>query len=454
MGQYEDQDSLRSQLPLVFIGVGCHISDFAVVAELNKLFDGPNGDCLSEQILFKSGSGAVGTFASSAFEYLSQNAVFCERLHEVMFKDPPADSIPPDKASTGAHWVLAEVVTKAEIEHLDATTYGMNQVLRHVILGDPMLRIDPGPPLMTFGADWGGGFIEIDPDSLHARNGTNDCTVRFTASDVVALGGIRLEVSGEDWTDSLAVTPLRDEDLTYARGYSAEMDYTMTLEDGSLRFTVLSTAGAEIGILEMPFGTELRFFYNDDFEITPGVQSPPTGTFTLTSRFPAYPDQEPVLLIDGLEQGDIYFTVPDPQDSLLWETSFDRTFSAGSHLLTLRVGEFEKDFPFQVTGSGLVIDGFSFPNPFDDGTNIVYALNLPVDSGKIEIYNVSGRLIRSFDIPLDKLGAATFANPHSIYWDGRDMAGDLVANGTYLYVIMVERNGEKVDITGKSVRLR
>ncbi len=67
---------------------------------------------------------------------------------------------------------------------------------------------------------------------------------------------------------------------------------------------------------------------------------------------------------------------------------------------------------------------------------------------------MSGRLIRTLRIPRDELGAATFANPHSIYWDGRDMAGDLVANGTYLYVIMVERSGEKIELTGKSVRLR
>ncbi len=452
--QYDDQDSLRSQLPFVFFGVGCHISDFAIFAELNKLFDGDNGDCLSEQLLFKSGSGAVGTFASTAFEYLSQNVVFCERVHRVLFQSPPTDSIPPDNAFTGAHLVLAEALTKAEIEHLDATSYGFSQVLRHVILGDPMLGIDPGPPLMKLETDWGGGFIEIDPDSLHARNGTNDCTIRFTASDIVALGGVRLEVDGEDWTDSLVITPVGDEDLDFARGYTAVMDYTMPLGDGSLRYTVLSTGGAEIGMLALPFETRIRFFYDEDFEITPGVESPPTGIFTLTARFPAYPEQAPVLLIDGLEQGEIFFTVPDPQDSLSWETSFDRTFSAGSHLLTVRVGEFEKDFPFQVTGSGLVLDGFSFPNPFSDGTNIVFALNLPVDAGKIEIYNVSGRLIRSFRITPDKLDAATFANPHSVYWDGRDMAGDLVANGTYLFVIMVERNGEKVDLKGKSVRLR
>ena len=454
LNYYDDQDSLRSQLPLVFIGVGCHISDFALFSELNRTYEGLNGDCLSEQLLFKSGSGAVGTFASSAFEYLSQNAVFCERLHRVMFQSPPADSIQPEKVATGAHWVLAEALTKAEIEHLDATTYGFSQILRHVILGDPMLRIDPGPPLMKLEADWGEGFIKIDPDSLYARNGTNDCSIRFTVSDVVALGDVRLDVNGEDWTDSLTITPLSDLDLTFARSYSAEMDYTMSPGDGSFRYTVFTPDGRETGILDVPIETKLRFFYNSDFEIMPGVQSPPTGTFTLTARFPAYPEQAPVLLIDGLEQGDIFFTVPDPQDSLAWEATFDRTFSAGSHLLTLRVGEFERDFPFQVTGSGLVLDGFSFPNPFSEGTNIVYALNLTVDAGKIEIYNVSGRLIRTFRFPQDKLGAATFANPHSIYWDGRDLAGDLVANGTYIYIIMVERNGEKVNITGKSVRLR
>jgi flagellar hook assembly protein FlgD len=79
---------------------------------------------------------------------------------------------------------------------------------------------------------------------------------------------------------------------------------------------------------------------------------------------------------------------------------------------------------------------------------------MPVDSGSIEIYNVSGVLIRTLDIPRYKLDAATYANPHSIYWDGRDMAGDLVANGTYIYVIRIEWAGSSLDVSGKSVRLR
>jgi hypothetical protein len=204
----------------------------------------------------------------------------------------------------------------------------------------------------------------------------------------------------------------------------------------------------------MTTATEMRLFYNEYIEILPGVQSPPTGDFKLVVSFPAYLSQEPELLIDGIEQGDIHLTVPDPQDSLVWQAEFQRTFNAGSHLLTVRVGEYEKDFAFEVTGGELLIETFNFPNPFTDGTNIVYTLNLPVDSGSIEIYNVSGVLIRALDIPRFKLDAATYANPHSVYWDGRDMAGDLVANGTYIYVIRLERAGASFDISGKSVRLR
>jgi flagellar hook assembly protein FlgD len=76
-----------------------------------------------------------------------------------------------------------------------------------------------------------------------------------------------------------------------------------------------------------------------------------------------------------------------------------------------------------------------------------------VDFGRIDIFNVSGRLIRILKIPRDKLGAANFPAPHSIYWDGRDLAGDTVANGTYIYMIRIDRNGESITINGKSVKL-
>ena len=148
------------------------------------------------------------------------------------------------------------------------------------------------------------------------------------------------------------------------------------------------------------------------------------------------------------------FGVPNPDDSLHWEAAFYReNMPGGSHFFTVKVGEFSQDFFFTVTGEDLVMDSFCFPNPFTRGTNITYTLNLPVNSGAVDIYNVSGILVRTIDLPSDQLDAANYESPNSVYWEGRDHAGDPVANGTYIYVIQVAKDGMEQMVKGKSVKL-
>lgn len=451
---YDHLRYLYVRRPHVFIGVGCHISDFAHFYEGRRVGDGPNGDCFSEQVLFKPGVAAVGTYASNGYEYLHENAMLSETLHRYIFQSPPADSVPPQNAYTGAHWVLGEAITMAEIEHIaNQPLYGYDQVRRYILLGDPMLTIDPGPPLMELEANWDGNWEAVSPDSFAARHGTNECILRLTASDVVALGEIEFEVNGDPWTDSLVITRLNDQDKTFARSYSADVGYTVNLFDEHLLFRVSNPQGREVGIMEIPIETTIRLFYNNYLEITPAVESPPTGMFKVVVDFPAYLDQVPVLLFDGLEQDDVLFMV-DPDDSLRWETEFYReNLPGGGHVLTVQVGEFAQDFVFLVTGTDVVMDSFCFPNPFREGTNIVYTLNLPINSGMIDIYNVSGIRIRTITLPYDQLDAASYLDPHSIYWDGMDFAGDPVANGTYIYVIQVTKGGSEVTVKGKSVKL-
>jgi len=452
--QYDDADSIRTSIPHVFIGIGCHISEFARSAELNFwTTDGPNGDCMSEQLLFKPGAGAIGTYASDGFEYLSQNAVFSERLFKNLFQTPPADSVEPRNEYTGAHLILSEALTKAEIEQCDQTTYGIDQVLRHHLLGDPLLRVDPGPPLMRLQADWGAGFRDVSPDSVRPRGGTNAFELRLTVSDIVAIGRITLHRNGHDVTSLLELTALSDPGLTYARSYQADYVYTADPNDELLAYKVFSPDGREVGSIEIPARSAIRLFYNDYLEILPNVESPPSGTFRLTLDLPAYLEEAPVLSIDGLVQHDVQFIVPDPENGLHWEAVFERTLKSGVHVFTVTSGDFTRDFTFNVTGGELVASAYSFPNPFSGGTNIVYTLNLPADNVSIDLYNVSGVLIRSLDLPPDRLNAAGSISPHSVLWDGRDVAGDRVANGTYIYVVRIERGGESIDIRGKSVKL-
>jgi hypothetical protein len=451
--RYNDLSSLTTTVPHVFMGFGCHLSEFALDMELNyATVDGVNGDCFSEQLLFKPGAGAVATYASDAYEYLSENAVLCDRVSQNFFRTPPSDSVEPRKEYTGAHWIFGEAIMKSEIEHIDETLYGADMTLRYHILGDPLVRIEPGPPLLRLEADWGQGYREVSPDSVKARNGTNLIKLRLTASDVVAIGRPSLQVNGEDWSDSMVVTPLTDADKTYARSYRADFDYTINPTDELLVFKIPGADGSEAGRLEIPIVTGMRVRYNDYLDVVPGSEVPPTGAFRVTLDFPAFISEEPTLSINGAQQNDVHF-VADPQDSLRWEGVYQGTLQAGKCVFTVKTGKFSRDFVFNVTGNKLVVGTFSFPNPFRRETNIVYSLNLAVDAVKIDIYNVSGILIRSLDLPPDKRNAAIYPSPHSVVWDGRDLAGDRVANGTYIYVIHVERNGESVDLTGKSVKL-
>jgi hypothetical protein len=86
-----------------------------------------------------------------------------------------------------------------------------------------------------------------------------------------------------------------------------------------------------------------------------------------------------------------------------------------------------------VNSGGLVIDDiYNYPDPFASTTTFTFQQNLAAAINvKIKIYTVAGRLIRE----LESNGITSkFVK---INWDGRDQDGDLIANGTYLYKVIV-----------------
>ncbi len=68
----------------------------------------------------------------------------------------------------------------------------------------------------------------------------------------------------------------------------------------------------------------------------------------------------------------------------------------------------------------------AYPNPFNPSTNIRYSLKEPA-SVRIEIFNVKGQLMRSYENTYDAPGY------YQIMWDGRDAEGKTAASGVYLY---------------------
>jgi hypothetical protein len=92
-----------------------------------------------------------------------------------------------------------------------------------------------------------------------------------------------------------------------------------------------------------------------------------------------------------------------------------------------------------VTGEDMVLrDIYNYPNPFRNRTTFTFQQNLnqTIDV-RIKIYTVSGRLIREIE---QKGMNEKYVK---VDWDGRDEDGDEIANGTYLYKIIVKTTDGK-----------
>ncbi len=456
--RYSDVGKLFSNRNHIYVGLGCHISEFALVKELNQAsIAGPGGDCITEHLMNRSGAGSVGAYASSAYEDLIKNNRLCETIFEVIYTSPPSDTMPPGYDLTGARWILGELFTEAEIEHINTRSYGAEQSFRHVLFGDPMLNIDSGPPVMKAQADWGSGLEDIPGDTLVSRSSSNRCDLRFTANDLIALGGITLSVNGRDWTDSLEIVPVNDTGLTYSRGYRAGLNgYRLDSEQRELLFTVVSTGGEALGTKTIYLGeTAVRLFYiknGQEIEVSGRTEVMEGGDYRVRADFPVYLQAPPNVSIDGSELSDILM-VPVQGDSAAWEGYFERSFSPGEHNISVSSGDFSSSLVFTVGSEEVTFDTFCFPNPFTGGTNIFFTLAERAGRGRVNIYNVSGTLIRKMNIPAGMLAASPFDDPGSVYWDGTDMVGNRVANGTYIYIIEVTLPGKTVSLEGKIVKL-
>jgi hypothetical protein len=64
------------------------------------------------------------------------------------------------------------------------------------------------------------------------------------------------------------------------------------------------------------------------------------------------------------------------------------------------------------------------PNPFSDGTTVMFKMGTTAEVG-IDIYNVNGQLVTTL------VDATLPAGQHSAVWDGKDMRGERVARGVY-----------------------
>jgi|GEM_PF-3399956 len=98
-------------------------------------------------------------------------------------------------------------------------------------------------------------------------------------------------------------------------------------------------------------------------------------------------------------------------------------------------GEFSNTVTFTVTGfePDSVEGVFNYPNPFDPVIGEATVFEFTVEDTPREVgayvYDLAGRMVW-------KEERVIAANPGQIIWDGRDLKGDIVANGVYLTIVI------------------
>ena len=100
---------------------------------------------------------------------------------------------------------------------------------------------------------------------------------------------------------------------------------------------------------------------------------------------------------------------------------------------------------FEVISESSITNFYPYPNPFSTSTKFIFTLTgseIPSQI-KIQIMTVTGKIVR--EITQNELGPVKIGNNISDYaWNGRDEFGDQLANGVYLYRVIVVNNGENL----------
>ena len=135
--------------------------------------------------------------------------------------------------------------------------------------------------------------------------------------------------------------------------------------------------------------------------------------------------------------------------------SINPTCNVGSHTVSVSALDLSGNLgsasiQFEVMGQFRLDFVGNYPNPFKNKTYFAYRLTeQTTEPVKIQIYTVSGRLIRTL-----YSSSAEEINYAEIYWDGRDEDGANIANGVYFYKITARRGDMKIDRTMKMAKLR
>ncbi len=123
-------------------------------------------------------------------------------------------------------------------------------------------------------------------------------------------------------------------------------------------------------------------------------------------------------------------------------TAFDNLNNPGNEVVDVQVSE---------TNDLFITDVINYPNPFRDNTKFTFQTNRDGADVTIKIYTVNGRLIQELK------GFTSVSGYNELPedgWNGRDKDGDIIANGVYLYKIIIQDGDESEQVIEKLMLMK
>ncbi len=453
---------------------------FAATCNFSQ-YDDPKRYTGAELLINKQNGGAIGVVSASRKVFADQNYYLNRGIYANMFSLDPFGRVSVERVATAIY--------------LFKQTNNNDNDEKYLLLGDPTMRLQYPRGFVSIdtinaqSVDSADGQRRISPIQLRSLariTVTGAVRTETNAIEPNARGQLTLIVN--DATRSITIPTFYNGPFTYRAPGGLIYRGLNSVANG--RFTATFIVPKDIAYADSSTRGRLVAFYTDNDnnngvgytnKIWVGGSDPsapgdsvgpairiylgPTYESSLSFHPGSIVNENPTLFVDLIDSSGINTSTagighrieawinnsPESKDMTEFYTSKIDNFQAGTVTYPLRdlppgrntirvrawdtynnANTAETYFDVRTSDQLAVVDVMNYPNPFTRSTAFTFRHNqaVPVNA-TVKVYTVAGRLIQT----IEAFGVAeSFVK---IPWDGRDRDGDELANGVYLYKLIV-----------------
>nr|WP_250427347.1 C25 family cysteine peptidase [Pontibacter ruber] len=324
-------------------------------------------------------------------------------------------------------------------------------------------------------------LVKVSEEILSEQASRGSITVPMAFQNITSIAFkdsivVEVTVSG----DGLQPTVSRFKIAPLQGNQTAYFNYSMPTRtfDGNYRLSLFVNPRVQAeqqyhnNIYEVPFRVNAKLHpvldvAFDGVHIMDGELVSPSPLISITVKdenkhdFLKDPSTMSVILINGEEEHEISL-MDNPQEVRFYPADEKNDFKLeykperlenGNYTLEVRardvVGKASGISPyrinFMVENESKITNFYPFPNPFSTKTQFIFTLTgstIPQNM-KIQILTITGKVVK--EIMKEEMGPLRIGNNKTAYaWDGTDTYGDKLANGVYLYRVVMTQEEEKM----------